>query len=114
MGWSGGSRLLARPAGPGSGTGAGRLGDGCRQLARTLRRRTGVAMAEVDRLTGEVAQIARRSLREVQAVARNARRAGVRRPDDGRLGRLVGELAETIAATGRLLAQTDQRLAGTE
>jgi transposase, IS5 family len=83
-----------------------------KQLARTLRRRTGVAMAEVDRLTGEVAQIARQSLREVQAVMRNAGRALGRRPGDGRLGRLVGELAETIAATGRLLAQTDQRLAG--
>jgi IS5 family transposase len=83
-----------------------------KQLARTLRRRTGVAMAEVDRLTGEVARIARQSLREVQAVARNARRMLARRPEDGRLGRLVGELAETIAATGRLLAQTDQRLAG--
>jgi IS5 family transposase len=45
-------------------------------------------------------------------VARNARRAGARRSGDGRLGRLVGELAETIAATERLLAQTDQRLAG--
>jgi IS5 family transposase len=83
-----------------------------KQLARTLRRRTGVAMAEVDRLTGEVAAIARRTLRQVQVVARNARRAGARRPGDGRLGRLVGELAETIAATERLLAQTDQRLAG--
>jgi IS5 family transposase len=71
-----------------------------------------VAMAEVDRLTGEVAQIARRSLREVQVVARNARRARRQRPGDGRLGRLVDELEETIAATGRLLAQTDQRLAG--
>jgi hypothetical protein len=50
-----------------------------KQLARTLRRRTGVAMAEVDRLTGEVARIARQSLREVQVVARNARRAGARR-----------------------------------
>jgi IS5 family transposase len=69
-------------------------------------------MAEVDRLTGEVAQIARQSLREVQVVARNARRARRHRPGDGRLGRLVGELEETIAATGRLLAQTDQRLAG--
>jgi transposase, IS5 family len=29
-----------------------------KQLARTLRRRTGVAMAEVDRLTGQVARIA--------------------------------------------------------
>jgi IS5 family transposase len=83
-----------------------------KQLARTLRRRTGVAMGEVDRLTGEVARIARHTLREVQVVARNARQARRRRPDDGRLGRLVGELTETITATGRLLAQTDQRLAG--
>jgi len=83
-----------------------------KQLARTLRRRTGVAMAEVDRLTGEVAGIARQSLGQVQVVARNARRALGRRPGDGRLGRLVGELDETIAQTQRLLAQTDQRLAG--
>jgi IS5 family transposase len=83
-----------------------------KQLARTLRRRTGVAMAEVDRLTGEVAGIARQSLREVQAVAGNARSGLGRRPGDGRLGRLVGELEETIAATQRLLSQTDQRLAG--
>jgi transposase, IS5 family len=83
-----------------------------KQLARTLRRRTGVAMGGVDRLTGEVARIARRSLRQVQVVARNARRALARRPGDGRLGRLVGELEETITATTRLLAQTDQRLAG--
>jgi transposase, IS5 family len=83
-----------------------------KQLARTLRRRTGVAMGEVDRLTGEVAQIARHTLKQVQVVAGNARRALARRPGDGRLGRLVGELEETIAATGRLLAQTDQRLAG--
>ena len=83
-----------------------------KQLARTLRRRTGVAMGEVDRLTGEVARIARQTLRDVQMVARNARRACTRRSGDGRLGRLVGELAETAAATERLLAQTDQRLAG--
>ena len=82
-----------------------------KQLARTLRRRTGVAMGEVDRLTGEVAGIARQSLREVQAVMRNARGGLARRPGDGRLARLVDELAETIAATQRLLAQTDQRLA---
>jgi IS5 family transposase len=83
-----------------------------KRLARTLRRRTGVAMVEVDRLTGEIAQVAGQSLREVQAVLRNARVGLARRPGDGRLGRLIGELAETIAATGRLLAQTDQRLAG--
>ena len=83
-----------------------------KQLARTLRRRTGAAMGEVDRLTGEVARIARQSLREVQAVARSVRRALAHRPGDGWLGRLVGELEETMTATGRLLAQTDQRLAG--
>jgi IS5 family transposase len=69
-------------------------------------------MAEVDRLTGEVAAIARQSLGQVQVVARNARRALARRPGDGRLTRLVGELDETIGQTHRLLAQTDQRLAG--
>jgi transposase, IS5 family len=83
-----------------------------KRLARTLRRRTGVAMAEVDRLTGEVARIARQSLGQVQVVARNARRALARRPGDGRLTRLLGELDETISQTQRLLAQTDQRLAG--
>jgi transposase, IS5 family len=83
-----------------------------KQLARTLRRRTGVAMGEVDRLTGEVARIAQGTLRDVPGVVRNARRVLARRPGDGRLGRLVGELAETITATERLLAQTDQRLAG--
>jgi IS5 family transposase len=83
-----------------------------KQLARTLRRRTGVAMAEVDRFTGEVAAIARHTLRQVRMVAGNARRARRLRPGDGRLGRLVGELEETILATQRLLSQTDQRLAG--
>jgi len=83
-----------------------------KQLARTLRRRTGVAMGEVDRLTGEVAGITRQTLRQVQTVARNARRALARRPGDGCLGRLVGELADTVTATERLLAQTDQRLGG--
>jgi len=67
------------------------------QLARTLRRRTGVAMAEVDRLAGEVARIAWRTLRDMQGVVGTARRALACRPGDGRLGRLVGELAETMA-----------------
>jgi IS5 family transposase len=54
-----------------------------RQLARTLRRRSGVAMAEVDRLTGQVAQLARHTLRQVQVVGRNARQALSRRPTTG-------------------------------
>ena len=83
-----------------------------KQLAHSLRRRSGDAMAEVDRLTGQVAGLARRTLRQVQVVARNARRALRRRPDAGRLGRLLGGLQETIGHTGRLLWQADQRLAG--
>jgi transposase, IS5 family len=83
-----------------------------KQLAHSLRRRSGDAMVEVDRLTGEVAGLARQTLREVQAVVRNARRALGRQPDNGRLGRLLGELQATIAHTGRLLWQTDQRLGG--
>jgi transposase, IS5 family len=54
-----------------------------KQLAHSLRRRTGAAMAEVDRLTGEVAGLARRTLRDVEVVARNARRARRHRPGDG-------------------------------
>ena len=83
-----------------------------RQLAKTLRRRTGLALGEVDRLTGEVAKLARATVAEVEAVGRNARRALARRPRDGRLRRLVEELDETIGQTERLLAQTAQRLAG--
>jgi IS5 family transposase len=83
-----------------------------RQLAYALRRRSGVAMAEVDRLTAEVATIARQSLREVAAVSRAAHRASARRPGDGWLARLAGQLDQTVQLTGRLLAQTDQRLAG--
>jgi transposase, IS5 family len=84
------------------------------QISRTLRRRTGQAPVEIDRLTAQVAAIARRTLVQAEQVARNARRARARRPDDGRLERLVQRLEETTAATHRLLAQTRQRLAGTK
>ena len=83
-----------------------------RQLAHALRRRTGQTLAEIDRLTSQVATLATHTVRDVEAVARNARRALSRRPGDGRLARLVGELEETITHTRRLLAQTQQRLAG--
>jgi len=83
-----------------------------RQLAHSLRRRTGVAMGEVDRLTAQVATIARQSLREVAAVSRAAHRATTSRPSDGWLARLTGQLDQTVTLTGRLLWQTNQRLAG--
>ena len=83
-----------------------------KQISRTLRRRTGQAPAEIDRLTAEVAAIARQTVAQAEQIARNARRALATRPGDGRLGRLVGRLDETTAATHRLLAQARQRLSG--
>ena len=83
-----------------------------RKLGQTLRRRSGDAMAEVQRVTAELAGLARQTLRQVQPVWRNARRALRRRPQDGRLARLVDELDETMTHTQRLLDQTGQRLQG--
>jgi len=83
-----------------------------KQISRTLRRRTGQAPAEIDRLTAEVAAIARRTLGQAEHVARNARRARRARPEDGHLGRLVERLEETTTLTHRLLDQARQRLAG--
>lgn len=73
-----------------------------KEISRTLRRRTGQALGEIDRLTGEIAAVARATLRDVAAVERNARRTLAKRPS-GRLVHLVGELAETVAGTRRLL-----------
>jgi transposase, IS5 family len=83
-----------------------------RKLAQTLRRRSGQAMAEVQQVTGELARLARQTVQEGEAVRRSAHRALARRPGDGRLGRLVGELDATIGHSQQLLAQTRQRLAG--
>lgn len=68
-------------------------------------------MGEIDRLTGEIATVARATLRDVATVERNARRAPSHRPS-GRLAQVVAELAETAAGTRRLLEQTALRLAG--
>jgi IS5 family transposase len=83
-----------------------------RQLTQTLRRRGGQAPAEVDRLTAELARLATATLRQVAGVARNATRALARRPDHGRLRRLLADLDQTMTHTARLLNQTRQRLAG--
>jgi hypothetical protein len=78
-----------------------------------LRRRTGQAPVEVDRLTAQVAAIARRTVAQGERVTRNARRALRRRPGDGRLRRLVARLEETATLTHRLLAQTASDCAAT-
>jgi transposase, IS5 family len=58
-----------------------------RKLGQTLRRRSGDAMAEVQRVTAELAGLATQTLRQGQPVWRNARRALRRRP---RMGGLRG------------------------
>ena len=83
-----------------------------KQLSHTLRWRTGVAIGEVDRLTAQVATIARRAVGEVAAVQHAAHRTLARRPGDGWARRLTGQLDQTVTLTGRLLDQTAQRLAG--
>jgi len=111
-------RLVGRSKAQGAATRTGfrdrgrAAGRRIKQLSHALRRRGGQAMAQVDRLTGEVARIARQTVRQAEVVWRNARRTLARRDGDGRLARLVGELEQTIGHTSRLLWQTDQRLAG--
>jgi IS5 family transposase len=81
-----------------------------KQISRTLSRRTGQALGEIDQLTAEVAAVAQRrsaTLQDVAAVERNARHA----QPSGRLAHLVSELTETVAGTRRLLEQTALRLA---
>lgn len=82
-----------------------------RQISRTLRRRTGQALGEIDRLTGEIADIATATVTEVAAVTRNAHPILAHRPSR-RLQRLLTELEDTVTGTQRLLAQTAQQLAG--
>jgi IS5 family transposase len=82
-----------------------------RQLSQVLRRR-GVAMDQIDRLTAQLARLARATLRDVDAIRRTTRRRIARRPSDGWLRRLAADLDQTIHDTQRLLAQTTLRLAG--
>jgi transposase, IS5 family len=109
-------RIRARGAATGTlfrdrGRAAGRR---LHQLSQVLRR-PGVAMDQIDQLTAQIARLARlarHSLRDAQAIAGAVRRVLGRRPGDGRLRRLAIDLDATIGGTGRLLAQTAQRLAG--
>jgi IS5 family transposase len=77
-----------------------------RAIASKLKLRTDDSRDAVQRITGELADLA--------AAARNARRA-LRRAGDGASGRLraaVRELETTLARTGRIVAQTRTRLSG--
>ena len=72
------------------------------------------AQAVVQRITGELADIAEQSIREAGAVVRNARRAlrtatGVRR---GRLAQAINHLDTVIGRMQQVVAQTRSRLSG--
>jgi transposase, IS5 family len=67
------------------------------------------ALATLDRLTAEIAERAKQTLREARTVARSARR-GARRKRVSLA--LVEQLEREVAAAERILAQTDLRLAG--
>src|SRR6266540_1763843 len=67
------------------------------------------ALATLDRLTAEIAERAKQTLREARALAGNARRDARRR----RVGvALVERLERELEAAEQILAQTDLRLAG--
>jgi len=72
------------------------------------------AQATVQRITGELADLAQTATREVAAVLRNGRRAcrrasGQRR---GQLKRALNDLATTIERAGRIIDQARSRLGG--
>jgi IS5 family transposase len=72
------------------------------------------AQAAVRRITGELADIAEQTIREADAVVRNARRAlrtatGVRR---GRLHQAINHLDTVMGRTQQVVAQTRSRLSG--
>jgi IS5 family transposase len=75
-----------------------------------LQRRTGQDLGEIDRLTGEIATVARAILRVVTGVECTAWPALGKRPS-GRLAHLVGRLAGAATGTRRLLEQAALRLA---
>jgi IS5 family transposase len=83
-------------------------------IGASLRRRTEESRAEVQRRNGELAGLAERTVREADAVLRNARRS-LRRQGaraSGRAKALVDALAQTAARVRKVAAQTRQRLGG--
>jgi transposase, IS5 family len=67
------------------------------------------ALATIDRLTGEIADRAKQSVREARALAREAGRLAAGKQGGGVL---VDRLERELAAAEQILAQTDLRLAG--
>lgn len=115
------ARLIGRIQGAGAATRTA-VGDhvaaarsGAHSIGVWLRRRSGEAKDEVLKITGEIAGYAQAAIDDAARVAVNARRHMRRHPNSATAGRLaatIGELETLIERTGRVLAQTRQRLAG--
>lgn len=85
------------------------VGKRVRQISATLAR-GGRTRTTVDRLTAEIAERARKTLREGRALVRNARRTLAGKARAGAV--LVSTLAAELEAAEQVLAQTDLRLSG--
>ena len=79
-----------------------------------LRRRNDDKLAEVRRINGEVAVIAKRTVRQADAVVRNARRALHRLGPKatGKARALVDQLARVAARVAKIAEQCEQRISG--
>lgn len=85
-----------------------------RELGRTLNRRTGDAKQEVQRLTEEIAELAKASLGQARRLLAEAQlvRARAGRRSRHRAEGVVAELEEVIALSGKVVEQIRQRFAG--
>ncbi len=82
-----------------------------RSINANLRRRSDDKLAEVKRINGELATLARRVAREAERVVRNARRR-LRREPSGRARALVDRLEQLAERTAKVAEQCRQRIAG--
>jgi transposase, IS5 family len=115
------TRVLAREAGRVGtlvGEGAVRVRDRSRaagrrlrMIGRTVSRRAGDKQAAVLKLTGETGELVRRSVREAQRLARQARAKARGRGAGAKLAAARG-LEELAGRAGKVARQIEQRLAG--
>jgi transposase, IS5 family len=85
-----------------------------RAIASKLRLRGDESRAATRRLTGQLAELAAKTMADAAVVLRNARRRLRHRGDavGGRLRRAVDDLAELVERTATVVAQTRTRLGG--
>jgi IS5 family transposase len=85
-----------------------------RELSRSLARRTGDAKQEVQRLTEEVAGLAKASMGQARRLLEEAQLAvaNVSRDGQRRAARAIAELEEVIGLSGMVVGQVRQRFAG--